>query len=330
MKKFIALFILAALSLMAAAAWADELPLVYRHQWSLAAHAGGAVRLDLDSQDVAMRVRSGDKVAVTVTIRGDSDDKQKLIERYVPAVKAEGGDIVIRSPRHNDWHWFSFNGRSRALVEVTLPPDMNVHFQLDSGDFDFDGSSDRAPIVGSVDSGDIVIRSAARTLDLNADSGDVRVELSQPAERVQISVDSGDIHVQGGARTLELNDDSGDIVASGPIGDADVNADSGDIYIAGLNGSLHAAADSGDIRARWRELNAGSEIRIRADASDISVTLPAGADVEGLLKTGRGRVSSDFAGEYNSRHTRLELNGKPGAVPVRIKTEGGDIALRKN
>lgn len=331
MQRRISMIILAALTMTSCAAWADsDLPVVYRHQWSLTASPNGGVRLDLDSQDIQMRVRPGKTVAVTVTVRGDADDRAKLIDRYVPTVRTQGQDVIIRSPQNHARRWFSFNRRSRALVEVALPPGMKVDFKLDSGDFSFNGESDRAPLAGRADSGDIEVRSASRIIDLNADSGDVRVTLSQPAERAALSADSGDVRFAGGAKQLDIHADSGDIFASGQTGDATIDADSGDIRVMDLGGSLRANADSGDVTARWRRLPPNARIDIRTDSGDVSAALPADARLSGRVTTEGGSLDSDFAGRFNTKRTRLDLPGRQGAASVRIRTESGDVNLHKS
>jgi DUF4097 and DUF4098 domain-containing protein YvlB len=331
MKSLIPLSILAAALIAAGIALANNrAPVVYHHQWTLAAHPDGRVVLKLDNQDVRMRVTQGNKVAVNVTVRGDPDDKQDLIKRYRPSVEARGTDVMIHSPHHHHTsHWFSFANRSSALVEVELPRKMAVRFDLDSGDFSFTGADDRAPIKGKVDSGDIDIQSASRTLDLDADSGDVRVTLSQPAERVAIEADSGSIHVKGGANQLKADADSGDITASGSFGNARLKADSGDIRVSSLHGSLRADADSGDVTASWQKLDSDARIDIEADSGDIRVTLPADAQLNGVVEAD-GDINSDFQGDYNEDHDRLELKGPAGATPVRIESESGDVDLRKH
>lgn len=331
MKSIYPLLVLAALSMPASAAWAEGLPpLIYSHQQSLPAHPGGTIRLDLDSQDVSISVRSGDTVQIKITLRSDADAKQKLIERYVPTVETEGDDIVIRSPhRRESWHAFQFSGRTEANVEVALPPGLNVQFELDSGSFAFNGPGDRAGIRGGADSGDIAVRSAAQTLDLKADSGNVRVALDKPAQSVRIHTDSGEIRFHGDAQRLSLDADSGDIVAAGQIHDAELRDDSGDMRIVGLEGPLHAETDSGSIDARWHRLSAGASVHIRTDSGDVTATLPNDAGVTGVLATAGGTLRSDFAGQFNAKRTRLDLNGKRGAVPVRIETGSGDITLNK-
>lgn len=331
MKRIYPLFLLAALSLAACAAWSDGLPpLIYSHQQSLPAHADGTIRFDLDSQDVSVQVRSGNTVQVKVTLRSDADDKRKLIERYVPVIETEGNDIVIRSPHlRENRRAFWFNNRTETSVEVALPPGMNVHFELDSGNFAFNGPGDRASITGSADSGDIAIRSAAQALELEADSGNARVTLDKPAQRVRIHTDSGEIRFHGDVQRLSLGTDSGDIVAAGRVQDAELKTDSGDMRIVGLEGSLRAKTDSGSIDAHWHRLSAGAAVHVRAGSGDVTVTLPADAAVTGVLATGSGELRTDFAGRFNTERTRLDLNGKPGAVPVRIETGSGDITLNE-
>lgn len=329
MKLLDTLIVVVALAMTANNAYAG-MPVLYRHHWSVSADSHGAVRLDLDSQDVRMRVVPGNTVDVTVTIRGDADDKQELIKRYKPTVKREGSDVVITSPHQDhEWHWFSFDHDTSALVEVTLPAGMAVHFQVDSGDFSFDGPNDKAPINGRADSGDITIRAASPMLNVAADSGDVHVSLSRPAKRVTLAADSGDIRFEGGATELKISADSGDITSRGPTGDADLRADSGDIRIQGLSGSLRAEADSGDVEALWRQLESDAHIDINADSGDVTVTLPAGAQLRGEASTEHGSLESDFTGHYNEDRDRLTFESQNGAVPLQIKTGSGDIQLRK-
>lgn len=329
MKTSIAPFAFLVLAASAGIAHADS-PVIYSHQWSLPAHTDGAVRLELDTHDVRMHVVPGDVVKVSLTIRGDANDRQELIDRYKINVSAEGNDVVIASPYRDDddWHWFSFGNDSGALVEVALPPAMAVHFKLDTGDFRFDGEADRAPISGRTDTGDVRVHAASRRLDLATDTGDVQVRLSQPAETVSIGVDTGDVRIDGGAKRLDINADTGSITASGLFGDAEIRTDTGDIDITGLEGSLKASTDTGDVSARWRQAAAGTRIEIVADSGDATVILPAGARLSGKVTTDGGTISSDFAGDFNEDRDVLALSGTSG-VPVDIRTDTGDVELRK-
>ncbi|HET6726087.1 MAG TPA: DUF4097 family beta strand repeat-containing protein [Gammaproteobacteria bacterium] len=330
MRPIIALFALTAFAVPAGIAYADDAPpVIYSHHWSLPGSANGAVRLDLDTQDVQMRVVPGHTVKVAITIRGDADDKQELIKRYEPTVKSEGNDIVIAAPHHrHSWHWF-FSDDSRALVEVALPAGMAVQFKTDTGDFNFDGASDRAPIDGHTDTGDLTIHSAAHRLRLNTDTGDIRVTLSEPAEAVSIGADTGDIHFNGNSRRLKIKTDTGDIAASGTFGDADLGTDTGDIDVRSLRGSLKARTDTGDVTARWEQVTPGTHLEVDSDSGDVTAILPADAHLAGIVSTEGGTLDSDFAGSFNRNHTRLRLSGSTGAVAVRIETDGGDVNLRK-
>ncbi|HET6656214.1 MAG TPA: DUF4097 family beta strand repeat-containing protein, partial [Gammaproteobacteria bacterium] len=283
MKLLITPLAFLVLAASAGIAHADSPPVIYSHQWSLPAHTDGAVRLELDRQDVRMHVVPGDAVKVSLTIRGDADDRQELIDRYKINVSAEGNDVVIASPNRDDddWHWFSFGNDSEALVEVALPPAMAVHFKLDTGDFRFDGEADRAPISGRTDTGDVTVRAASRRVDLATDTGDVHVTLSQPAEAVSVAVDTGDVRIHGDVQQLNLNADTGDLTAAGRFGDAALKTDTGDIDITGLTGSLEASTDTGDVTARWGQAAAGERIAIVTDSGDATAILPAGAQLNG-------------------------------------------------
>ncbi|HET7370976.1 MAG TPA: DUF4097 family beta strand repeat-containing protein [Gammaproteobacteria bacterium] len=331
MKLFIAPFAFLVLTASAGIAHADS-PVVYSHQWSLPAHTDGAVRLELDTHDVRMHVVPGDAVKVSLTIRGDADNRQELIDRYKINVSAEGNDVVIASPHRDDddRHWFSFGNDSDALVEVALPPAMAVHFKLDTGDFRFDGEADRAPISGRTDTGDVTVHAAPQRLDLATDTGDVHVRLSQPAETVLIGVDTGDVRIEGDAKRLDVNADTGSISASGQFGDAEIRTDTGDIDITGLGGSLKASTDTGDVDARWRQVVAGARIEVVSDSGDATVTLPAGTRLSGKVVTDGGTISSDFAGDFNDDRDVLQLSGAAGATAVHIRTDSGDVELRKS
>lgn len=330
MRPTVTLFALAAFAATTGIACADDAPpVVYSHHWTLPANANGAVRLDLDTQDVQMRVIPGDTVKVAITIRGDADDKQDLIKRYKPTVKTDGNDVVVASPHHrHSWHWFS-SDHSHSLVEVELPAGMAVHFKIDTGDFNFEGGSDRAPIDGSADTGDLTIHSAAREVKLNTDTGDIRVALSQSADVVSIGADTGDIHLDGNVKRLKINTDTGDIAVTGTSGDADLVTDTGDIDVRGLHGSLKARTDTGDVTAIWQQVASNARIDIDSDSGDVTAILPARTQLKGIASTEGGSLDSDYAGDYNRNHNRLRLSGSAGAIPIHIETDGGDVDLRK-
>lgn len=305
-------------------------PVLYQHQWTLPAPTHGAVRLDLDDQDVHMQVVPGDKVEVKVVIRGDADDKRDLVKRYKPVVETLGNDVVIHSKDNDgDWHWSFFGDESQALITVTLPKAVPVRFDLDSGDFTFKGGHDHASLAGNVDYSDVMIHASPRKLDLSTDSGDVRVTLESPAKRVEVKSDSGDVTFHGKARNITLNTDSGDARIVGRFDHATMKTDSGDIHAAGLTGTVRARTDSGDILAGWEQLEPGARIDMQAESGDISAVVPAHAKLRGVISTDGGSITSDFTGRYNKAHTHLELEGPVKAAQVQIDTESGDVELRK-
>jgi hypothetical protein len=329
-------FVLTAVGFYAEAAMAAP-PIIYQKTQSLPAQSGGAVRLRLGSQDVAIRTHPQQTVKVTVTIRSNAnskDEKRKVIKRLVPTVGAQGKNVIIQS-RHNDDNggWFNFSGfgahNVNAKVAVVMPADMNVDFKLGSGDFAFDGASAHTKITGNAGSGDVRIHSASKQLDINTGSGDQHIKLAQSAGEADLQAGSGDITFSGGARRISIATGSGDIEASGQSKQARLEAGSGDVEISDLTGSLRAEIGSGDVTARWTKLGPQARISAEAGSGDVNLVLPVGANLRGMLEADSGDIDSDFPGASHNHGRRFELTGGQSAVPVHIQTGSGEIDLEK-
>jgi DUF4097 and DUF4098 domain-containing protein YvlB len=337
-SSFITLsFVLTAMGFYAEAAVAAP-PIIYQKAQSLPAQSGGAVRLRLGSQDVAITTHPQRTVKVTVTIRSNAnskDEKRKIIKKLVPTIEAQGKNVVIQS-RHNEDNggWFNFSGfgshNVNAKVAVVMPAAMSVNFKLGSGDFAFDGASAHTKITGDAGSGDVHIHSASAQLDIDTGSGDQHIQLAQSAGKAALRASSGDITFSGGAQRISIDTGSGDIDASGRSGRARLQAGSGDIEISDLTASLRAETGSGDITARWTRLGPQARISAEAGSGDVELVLPADAKLRGALVTDGGDIDSDFPGASHDHGRRFELTGGQSAIPVHVQTGSGEIDLEKH
>lgn len=315
MNRFSRLLVPAMLLILPALALARP-PLIYHHVAALPAHAGGTVRLTLSSHDLVIDIKAGNSVSVTTDIwaaAGSEAAKSRIVKRYAPTVSADGGDIVVRSPRHNGWGWhFGWGESPQARVTVVMPPGMDVAYRLGSGDFHFDNAGAATSIMGESGSGDAFVVSASKQLALKAGSGDIQVRLDNAAASVGLGTGSGDIGFSGTTDSLSLKAGSGDIT----VGNAAAK-------------SASITTGSGDVVVHWQKLATGASIEGGTGSGDLLMHFPADTVIGGRISTGSGDVNTDFPATIHGSHHSYNLAGGAGEIHVSLSTGSGDITLRK-
>lgn len=288
----------------------------HRDEQSFTVPSGGAIRLDLSIHDVELRVREGSTVRVLVDmeVSGSENKAREYLEGNIPRMGIEGDDLVIRAEAPGKKSWWSggWGGlRSKARVEVELPPGVDVDLNTASGDLSLDGELGDGVLDANTASGDITLRGGGARIRLNTASGDIRLD---PAGRVE---------------SLSANTASGDIHAAGNFGKVSLNTASGDIEAEGLQGDATLNTASGDISARWNAVRSGLRISADAASGDVRLTLPRDAALSGEVSCLSGDITVDFPGRYvdGKRGFRFSAEDGDETVTLSVDTASGDVTV---
>lgn len=134
---------------------------------------------------------------------------------------------------------------------------------------------------------------------------------------------------------LRLHLQRGDVALSGLRGPLDVNNENGDIRIGGVARATRAETRNGSIEVGMRRVPSEAEVRLRTANGDLQLTLPASASVDVEARTEAGEIDT---GNFNFEEQELNRNGAGarfeaeqggGEAAVRLRTENGDITVRR-
>ncbi len=279
---------------------------------SFDAEAGDTVVIDASFHDVKVVARPGSTVEVRVEIEASGSESvvREALEELAPRFEEHGSRILIRSIRdhHRVWSWGRGRLRIEGRIEVTMPPGLDVTVDVGSGEVTLQGDFGEAELAADTGSGAVRLDGAAGDFSADTGSGAVEAVVTRPLRRFVADTGSGSVSLDGGAD------------------DARADTGSGSVELAGLTGSMDADTGSGSVTASWASITPRSAIRAGTGSGGVTLELPAGTVLGGLVSTGSGGIRSDFAG--HSDDDELRLDGGPGEVTVRINTSSGRAVLR--
>jgi DUF4097 and DUF4098 domain-containing protein YvlB len=298
----------AVLCLIPLAASASSESLYREHVFEV--RPGMSVTVDVSSLAVEVTARPGSTVEVTVDIEisGSAKKVQRALKALEPVFREEAGGVVIRSKKKGFSAFGSANVRGR--VTVVMPPDLDLMIDSSSGSSQVTGDFGTGNIVCDTSSGSFRMTGAARSVVADLSSGSVVVDLTRPADSVRADTSSGKVTLKGGAAEFQADTSSGSITADGLEGDATMDA------------------SSGSITASWTAIPSSANIRADASSGSVRLTLPAAASLSGTVNTSSGGIQSDFPGRLSDDGDRMEFDGGPDAVRVKIDTSSGSVHLR--
>jgi hypothetical protein len=202
--------------------------------------------VDLDSADITLRSGAGRSVLVERTLTWNNDRPSVHVDKA-------GDTLTVRSDGCRSGISFGFT-TCRVQITVTLPADMPVSMQTDSGDAQVTGLT--GPVRAHTSSGNLRLSRLSGALDADIDSGDLDAdEISSPTVRARSS--SGDVRIAFASAPdrVVASSSSGNVtvrvpqVATGYAISTEVS--SGDRHVpASHSGSPHhldLTADSGDV-----------------------------------------------------------------------------------
>jgi len=214
----------------------------------------GVVNLDLTTESGGIEVTRGAPGSVHIRgiLRashgwfeggGDVQDRMQRLQKN-PPIQQSGNSIRIGYVSDS---WL-LKGISLRL-EISAPPDAQVHAKVDSGGIRVDG------VKGPV--------------ECKADSGGI--DIAHADAEVHASTDSGGIHIHDIRGPVYARADSGGIDALDIHGSIDVSTDSGGIHMSQTSAApVKAHADSGGASLKLAP-GSGYDLKIHSDSGRIQV-----------------------------------------------------------
>jgi hypothetical protein len=296
------------LCLSLAGSAAADIEIHQKHRFD--ARPGATVVVDVSFHNVEVTAVPGDSVDVTVdiTVKGDGSSAKNVANDLQPQFLVEGDKLIIRSSSKKGWTWKSFS--AKGMVTISMPQGMNLSVDSSSGGTRISGDFGDAVVDFDASSGSLTVDGAVREINADISSGSVRVAVMRPLESFSADASSGSVRLTGGAH------------------EAHVDTSSGSINVAGLLGDGSFDTSSGGITAQWNAIPAGASVRAEASSGSVSLTFPAGTQLEGSVDVSSGGIRSDFPGVTSKKH--LDLNGGPGAVKLSVETSSGGVKLMAN
>jgi len=121
------------------------------------------------------------------------------------------------------------------------------------------------------------------------------------------------------------------VVVEGVSGDIEIRSTGATVELREVSGGVVAQTLKGGVTARFKQVDAGKELRFQSVHGAIDVTLPEQIQARLRMETRRGKVFTNFelknAGKREGRVTEGELNG--GGPSYGFTTGTGDIYIRK-
>lgn len=201
---------------------------------------------------------------------------------------------------------------------------------------------------GAARSIDYII-TAPRWMDLNLSGTFSDVSVEGAEGRVVAESIQGDLTVTGGRGLVSLQSVEGDITVTGASGRIELNTTNGEVIARGLNGEIYAETVNGDIRLDGvqsgsvtattvngdldydGEIRTDGRYRFSTHNGDVSVVIPASANVTVSVATFQGEFESDFPLTLvpNAQGKRFTFTIGSGRGRLELESFQGTIQLRR-
>lgn len=274
------------------------------------ARPGATVVVDVSFHSVEVTAVPGESVAVVVDIEinGSGSSAKNLANQLQPQFLENGNKLIIRSTRKKGWNWGSVSAKGKVTIE--MPPGLDLTIDSSSGGAKISGDFGDALVQFDASSGSLTVDGAMRELHSDTSSGSVTVTVMRPLERFSADASSGSVRLVGGAREARVDTSSGSIHASGLLGDGIFDT------------------SSGGITAQWTAIPPGATVRADASSGSVTLSLPAGTQVQGSVDVSSGGIHTDFPGTISKKH--VDFSGGAGAVHLEVDTSSGSVKVLAN
>ncbi len=162
-----------------------------------------------------------------------------------------------------------------------------------------------------------IAASAPAGVDIIARSDSGSAEFGAFSGKIAVRTDSGPIILHGPSGALILRTSSGSV--TGRVGgqNVDIQTESGNVFLRGLTGSVKARSGSGVVALEWTGAPQIGDIDVRTDGGDFLAALPMEARLKFSLKSGSGKVRSDFSSDASA------------ALNLNFRSDSGYATLKK-
>jgi hypothetical protein len=285
-------------------------------------------RLALNAELGSIRVQPGTATAVNfeVEFRGNPPSRQdfdKMIKNFTLDVVQTGGDVRVEGRFRGGWverSLFDAGGwhycRNGRCLEYTWLRGVEFNVTVPAG-FSLEANTTGGSITVGDLKGEVRVRTSGGSLDLGRIDGSVDGHTS-----------GGSITLRGGKGRATVHTSGGSIRIDEVAGDVDAETSGGSISVERSTGRVTAHTSGGGITVR----EAAGPWDVSTSGGSIEVALPANQGYDIDASTSGGSVSSDLpvltSGERHRRHLRGPVNG--GGTPVRLRTSGGGIRIRRS
>ncbi|HVO76214.1 MAG TPA: DUF4097 family beta strand repeat-containing protein, partial [Ignavibacteriaceae bacterium] len=247
-------------------------------------------------------ITSWDKSEVYIKVLGNEKAKEKMDFSF----NGTEDEVKIKAKREGSF-FNLFSSGIKLRFEIKVPSNFNNYVSTSGGDIRLGGIKGNNKLTTS--GGDISVKNVSGKVDGTTSGGDISLESSDGE--------------------LELSTSGGDISAQDFKGSLSLSTSGGDIQIKGSDAKITAETSGGDISLEYSGVNKG--IDLETSGGDIQILLPSDFNASAKLYTSGGEISSEFRGnnavKISSSKFEADLNN--GGEPLRVRTSGGDIILRK-
>jgi len=277
---------------------------------SFPAAAIGEVEVDVDFHDVRVVASPGDTVRVTIDLETGSGGAraETVLAEAMPRVTLEGKVLEIES--RGERHYRRSPGGVSGTVTIHLPPGRHLSLDTASGDCRIDGDLGSGGLDVETSSGEVVLAGSVGDAEIDTASGDVRLDLARPAGAIEVQTSSGNVVVHGELTRLEAETSSGSVSVKGSCNRVELESSSGDLTI------------------RWERVPPGALADLETSSGDVTIIVPVGAAVAGMVTTSSGEIASDLPGVMGRRKRVLELTATNPVLRLEVSTSSGDISLK--
>lgn len=260
---------------------------------------GSNLILDASSGDVV--ISSWDKNEANIKILGNDPAKEK-----VDIIFKESKDGIKVQAKYG---WALSNIFKKILLkfEVKVPHEFNVD--------------------ASAAGGEIKLQDIRGKINAKTTGG--QIDLVKLSGRITASTSGGDILFNELTGNIEIETSGGDIKGKQFSGNLKVSASGGDISLAGMDSKIQGSTSGGDIVLDYKGKN--QAIELSTLGGDIIVTLPADFNASADLSALGGSVTCDFKGinAVKISSSKFEADINNGGNPLKLKTSGGEIVVKK-
>jgi DUF4097 and DUF4098 domain-containing protein YvlB len=298
-----------AVCLLIAGSAAAEIEIHQKHRFD--ARPGATVVVDVSFHSVDVTARPGNTVDVTVdiTVKGSGSSAKNAANDLTPVFEEDGDKLIIRSTRKKGWSWKRVSAKGKVTIQ--MPPGMHLTIDSSSGSAKINGDFGDGVVSFDASSGSLTVDGAMGELHSDTSSGSVKASVTNPVDSFTASASSGSVRFSGGAHH------------------AKASTSSGGINVSGLRGLGSFSASSGSIKAQWDAIDPQTKVRAGASSGSVTLWFPEDTKISGTLNVSSGGLHSDFPALVRGKD-KLELDGGPDAIDVRVSTSSGSIKLLTN